>query len=166
MVARLMGDAILAFFGAPLAHEDDPERAILAALDILAGLQPFGERVRRETGLDFNVRVGINTGPVVVGDIGSQVRMEYTAMGDAVNLAARMQAAADPGTVQIAESTYRLVAPLFDCQSLGEILVKGKSEPVPAYRVLGRKAQPGRLRGVPGLYSPLIGREGDGCPGL
>jgi hypothetical protein len=72
--------------------------------------------------------------------------MEYTAMGDAVNLAARMQAAADPGTVQIAESTYRLVAPLFDCQSLGEILVKGKSEPVPAYRVLGRKAQPCRRR--------------------
>ena len=157
-VARLMGDAILAFFGAPIAHEDDPQRAVLAALDILEGIRPFRYQIEREYGLDFNVRVGINTGPVVVGDVGSELAGEYTAMGDAVNIAARMEQTAQPGTVQVAGNTYRLVEPLFDFEPLGGIAVKSKGEPVPAYRVLGRKAEPGRLRGIEGLSAPLIGR--------
>jgi predicted ATPase/class 3 adenylate cyclase len=158
-VARLMGDAILAFFGAPDAHEDDPQRAVLAGLEILRELGPYCEQVRRRHGLEFNVRVGINTGPVVVGDIGSTQAMEYTAMGDAVNVAAYMEQTAQPGTVQVAEATQRLVAPLFEFQDLGEIQVKGKREPVRAYRAIARKAEPGRLRGIQGLSSPLIGRE-------
>ena len=85
-LARLMGDAILAFFGAPIAHEDDPQRAILAGLDIVEGIKPFSNRIGRDYNIDFNVRVGINTGPVVVGEIGSDMAVEYTAMGDAVNL--------------------------------------------------------------------------------
>ncbi len=157
-VARLMGDAILAFFGAPIAHEDDPQRAILAGLEIVAGVQGFREEIRRQFGLDFNVRVGINTGLVVVGAVGSDLRMEYTAMGDAINLAARMEQTAQPGTVQIAHDTYKLVAPAFDCEDLGGIEVKGKAEPVRAYRVIGRKAMPGQLRGIAGLSSPLVGR--------
>ena len=158
-VARLMGDAILAFFGAPVAHEDDPQRAILAGLDIVEGIGPFREQIKREYGLDFNVRVGINTGPVVAGDVGSAQGGEYTAMGDAVNLAARMEQTAQPGTVQVAGDTYKLVAPLFDFEPLGEIEVKGASDAVPAYRAIGPKAQPGRLRGIEGLNAPLIGRQ-------
>ena len=158
-VARLMGDAVLAFFGAPVAHEDDPQRAILAALDIVDGIRPFREQINREYGLDFNVRVGINTGPVVVGDIGSTAATEYTAMGDAVNVAARMEQMAEPGTIQVSEETYRLVAPLFECEGLGETEVRGKSRPVPAYRVLGVRAQPGRLRGIEGVNARLIGRD-------
>ena len=158
-VARLMGDAILAFFGAPNAHEDDPQRAVLAGLEILRGLQPFCEKIRQQHGLDFNVRVGINTGPVVVGDIGSNLAMEYTAMGDAVNVAAYMEQSAQPGTVQVAEATHRLVAPLFDFEDLGPIQIKGKRDPIRAYRALTPKAEPGRLRGIEGLSSPLIGRE-------
>jgi class 3 adenylate cyclase len=157
-VARLMGDGILAFFGAPLAHEDDPQRAVLAGLDILNGIGAFAKKIRQDYGLDFNVRIGISTGPVVVGEIGSDVAMEYTAMGDAVNLAARMEQTAQPGSIQVAESTFRLVAPMFDFEILSGIQVKGKSEPVRAYRILGRKANPGRLRGIAGLESPLIGR--------
>ena len=157
-VARLMGDAILAFFGAPIAHEDDPVRAVLAALDIIAGIQPFSDQIRREYGMDFAVRVGINTGPVVVGEVGSDLAGEYTAMGDAVNLAARMEQAAEPGTILLAEDTYRLVQPLFEFEPLGSIEARGKSEPVMAYRVLGRKHHPGRLRGIEGLASPLVGR--------
>ncbi len=157
-LARMMGDAILAFFGAPLAHEDDPKRAILAGLDILREIGPFCDEVRSQYGLEFNVRVGINTGPVVVGDIGSDLAMEYTAMGDTVNLASRMEQTAEPGTLQIAEATYRLVAPLFEVEPLGEIEVKGKRQPVTAYRVVAPKTQPGRLRGIEGLTSPLIGR--------
>ncbi len=160
-LARLMGDAILAFFGAPLAHEDDPERAVRAGLDIIDGVQPFREQVQRRYGLDFNVRIGINTGTVVVGEIGSDLAVEYTAMGDAVNLAARMEQTARPGTVQVSENTHRFVAPLFEFESLGEVAVKGKAAPVQSYCVLHPKEQPGRLRGIAGLSSPVIGREGE-----
>jgi class 3 adenylate cyclase len=103
MVARLMGDAILAFFGAPKAHEDDPQRAVLAGLDIISRTDDFNRKFEQITGLKFEVRVGINTGLVVVGNIGSDLRAEYTAMGDAVNLAARMEQTAQPGSVQISE---------------------------------------------------------------
>jgi class 3 adenylate cyclase/tetratricopeptide (TPR) repeat protein len=158
-IARLMGDAILAFFGAPIAHEDDPQRTILAGLGIVENIKPYREKIKRERGLDFDVRVGINTGLVVVGEVGSDLRVEYTVMGDAVNLAARMEQTAQPGTVQISEHTHKLIEPLFDLESLGGIEVKGKREPVFAYRPLRLKAQPGRLRGIEGLNSPLIGRD-------
>ncbi len=159
MVARLMGDAVLAFFGAPQAHEDDPQRAILAGLGIVNGMRPFIHQFEQDYGLAFNVRVGINTGPVVVGEMGMGQMGEYTAMGDAINLAARMEQTAAPGTVQISDDTYRHVAPLFDVWDLGGIPVKGKDEPVHAYRVLGLEMQPGRLRGLEGIHAPLVGRD-------
>ncbi|MCI0633625.1 MAG: AAA family ATPase [Actinobacteria bacterium] len=158
-VARLMGDAILAFFGAPTAHEDDPQRAVMAGLEIVSGIGPLRERLARERGLDLNVRVGINTGSVVVGQVGSSLRQEYTAMGDAVNVAARMEQTAEPGTVQIAEDTYRLVADLFDVQALGAIELKGKREPVSAYRVRGRLDAPWKVRAARSLEATLVGRE-------
>ncbi len=158
-VARLMGDGILAFFGAPIAHEDDPERAVLAGLDIVAGIEPYRQGIRERWGIELSVRVGINTGLVVVGAVGSDMRMEYTAMGDAINLAARMEQTATPGSVQITGDTYRLVSPLFEFESLGGIEVKGKGEPVPAYRVLRRKSRPGRLRGIEGLEADMVGRS-------
>ncbi len=160
-VARLMGDALLAFFGAPLAHEDDPERAVRAGLAIVEAMRPYGQIVRRDWGLDFDVRVGINTGLVVVGAVGSDLRMEYTALGDAINLAARMEQTAQPGTVQIAQATYKLVSPIFECDDLGEIEVKGKEAPVRAYRVLRPRALRGRQRGLEGLESPLVGRDAE-----
>ncbi len=158
-VARLMGDGILAFFGAPLAHEDDPQRAVLAGLDIVTGMAPYRERIKQEWGIDINVRVGINTGLVVVGSVGSDLRMEYTALGDAINLASRMEQTAAPGTVQIAYDTYKLVKPVFEYEELGGIEVKGKEEPVLAYRVLGRKVAGGRVRGIEGLHAELVGRD-------
>jgi class 3 adenylate cyclase len=157
-LARLMGDAIFAFFGAPIAHEDDPQRAVMAGLDIIDGIQAYRERLRSDRHLDLNVRVGINTGPVLVGQVGSDLRMEYTAMGDAVNVAARMEQTAEPGTVQITGDTHRLVASLFDVESRGAIEVKGKSEPVPAHVVLGRKGLPRGLRVGGREPRPLVGR--------
>ncbi len=159
MVARLMGDGILAFFGAPIAHEDDPTRAVLAGLEIVAGLAPYRDQTRAQWSLEINVRVGINTGLVVVGAVGSDLRMEYTAMGDAINMAARMEQTAAPGTVQITHDTYKLVAPLFDFEELGGITVKGKEDPVPAYRVLGRKTIASRTRGIEGLEAEMVGRN-------
>ena len=164
-VARLMGDGFLAFFGAPITHEDDPQRAILAGLDIVIGIRPFRQQLKREYGFDFNVRVGINTGPVVVGEIGSDLALEYTAMGDAINLASRMESTAAPGTVQITENTYRLVAPLFDVWEIDDLEVKGKDKPVRAYRVLGKLPQPGRVRGLQGIDTPMVGRT-DECERL
>lgn len=158
-VARLQGDGLLAFFGAPIAHEDDPQRAVLAGLDIVDATRVYGEGIRERWGIEFNVRVGINTGLVVVGAVGSDLRMEYTAMGDAINLAARMEQSAQPGTLQIAEPTHKLVAPLFDFEAVGALEFKGREAPLAAFRVLGRKAEPGSLRGIAGLNAPLIGRK-------
>ena len=159
LVPRLMGDAILAFFGAPITHEDDPQRAVLAALEIQQSIKSYTDEIRRKHGLEFGLRVGINTGLVVVGEIGSDLRMEYTAIGDAINLAARMEQTARVGTIQISEDTYKLVAPFFEVESLGDVEVKGKAAPVKTFRVLGVKSRPGQLRGLEGLSSPLVGRE-------
>jgi class 3 adenylate cyclase len=161
LVARLMGDAILAFFGAPIAHEDDPQRALLAGLEIQQSIKPYQEEMRERYGVSFALRVGINTGLVVVGAVGSDLRMEYTAIGDAINLAARMEQTAAPGSVQLSEETYKLVAPFLEFEALGGIEIKGKSVPVNAYRVLSVKETPGQLRGLEGLSSPLVGREAE-----
>src|SRR5688500_14513581 len=125
-IAQLQGDAMLAFFGAPIAHEDDPERAILAALDMIAATDEFAAQLKATQGIDFRIRAGINSGPVMVGNVGSDLRFEYTALGDAMNVAARMQTAAQPGTIIITEMTRRLTGDTFDLDDLGDIEVKGK----------------------------------------
>jgi predicted ATPase/class 3 adenylate cyclase len=157
-LARLMGDAILAFFGAPIAHEDDPQRAVLAGLEILEAVKPYAEEIKQKWGFDLAVRVGINTGLVVVGEVGSDLRVEYSALGDAINVAARMEQTAAPNTLQITGETQRLIAPFFDFTDLGGVDVKGKEEPVQSYRVNHALAEVGQLRGIEGLDSPLIGR--------
>ena len=159
-LARLMGDAILAFFGAPIAHEDDPERACRAGLEITAAAERYGEHLQKARGITgFNVRVGIHTGLVIVGEVGTDLRVEYTAVGDAINLAARMESAAQPGTVLITQSTCKLVAPLFETAALAPMQVHGRTRPVQAYRVLAARPAAPKVRGIAGLGSPLVGRE-------
>jgi class 3 adenylate cyclase/tetratricopeptide (TPR) repeat protein len=158
-LARLMGDAIFAFFGAPIAHEDDPQRALSAGLDIVERVRAYRDKVLADHGLDLNVRVGINTGPVIVGEVGSDLRLEYTAMGDAVNVAARMEQTAEPGTVQITDETRRLIHGFFHVEPRGAVEVKGKAEPIEAFRVVGRKARAGGARPVADAGAPLVGRE-------
>ncbi len=160
-VARLLGDAIIAFFGAPVAHEDDAERAVRAGLDLQEAAREYARAVRREYGVDFDVRVGINTGLAVLAAMGSEIRTEYTAMGDTTNIAARMQASAFPGTVLISASTYNLVKGLFEFEPRGATMVKGKSTPIETYEVLSPRAVPGKMRGLEGLTSPLVGRAAE-----
>ena len=163
-VARLMGDAILAFFGAPIAHEDDPERAIHAALEIVSSARDYAELLERERGISgFNVRVGINTGLVVVGEVGSDLRVEYTAIGDAINLAARMEQNAPAGAILITHETYRHVRGVFDVQPQEPLLVKGKTEPVQTYLVQRAKPRAFRvgMRGVEGVETHMVGREAE-----
>ncbi len=159
IVARLMGDAILAFFGAPVAHEDDPERAVRAGLDIIKRFNSFSKEIQQQWQVEIDVRVGINTGLVLVGQVGSDLQMEYTALGDAINLASRMEQLAEPGTVQIAEETYKAIRQIFEVEDLGEVEVKGKNEPVRAYRAIVERTERIARRGLPGRSAPLIGRD-------
>jgi class 3 adenylate cyclase/tetratricopeptide (TPR) repeat protein/ABC-type iron transport system FetAB ATPase subunit len=160
-VARLLGDAVLAFFGAPVAHEDDAERAVRAGLNIQAKAKEYAKEIKRNYGVDFEMRVGINTGLAVLAAVGDEIKTEYTAMGDTTNLAARMQSAAKPSTVLISADTYHLVKNLFDLDPRGALKVKGKSALIETYEVLAPKTLPGRVRGLEGVSSPLVGRDAD-----
>lgn len=160
-VARLMGDGLLAFFGAPVAHEDDPERAVRCGLEMVRAIEALGNDKRLPVAGGLKVRIGINTGPVVVGVVGTDTAHEYTAMGDTVNVAARMQAAARPGSVLVTSATHRFVAPLVDVVDVGALELKGKSDAVHAYEISGLKAGAVRTRGIVGVRSPIVGRDGE-----
>ncbi|MGA9161980.1 MAG: ABC transporter substrate-binding protein [Actinomycetota bacterium] len=159
-VKDLAGDGVLALFGAPTAHEDDPERAVRAALQVVEEISAYAIEVDRAFGhAGFGVRVGVDTGPVVVGSLGAGSRVEYAALGDAVNTAARLQAAAEPGTVLVGEETHRRVAPVFAWSDPRTLELKGKAGPVTAYRVEGVLAAPGYARELEAVQVRLVGRE-------
>ena len=158
-IARLMGDGVLAFFGAPVAHEDDPERAVRCGLDMVREIDELGLGQQALTGVALQVRVGVNTGPVVVGVVGTEKASEYTAMGDTVNVAARMQGAARPGSVLVTSATFGFVSPLVEAVDVGQLELKGKTDAVHAYEVTGLKADPARTRGIAGVRSPMVGRD-------
>lgn len=159
-VNQFRGDGILAFFGVSQTHEDDPERAVLAGLAMQEAVAVFAAEFAASTGLALRLRVGINTGEVIVTSVGEGQRYSVeTAMGRTIALAARMESAADAGTVLVAEATYRLIRSQFEWLSLGAINVKGIHHPVEVYRPLAHRPQARRQHGLPGLASPLIGRE-------
>ena len=160
-VARLMGDGVLAFFGAPVAHEDDPERAVRCGLDMVQEIDELCATQLAAGASGLRVRVGVNTGPVVVGVVGTDKASEYTAMGDTVNVAARMQASARPGSVLVTAATHRFVAALVDAVDVGLLELKGKTDAVHAYEITGLKRGAVHTRGLAGLRSPLIGRDGE-----
>ncbi|GLQ53866.1 adenylate/guanylate cyclase domain-containing protein [Devosia nitrariae] len=160
-VSRLMGDAVLALFGAPLAHEDDAERAVRAALEIQQAADEYARTVKQRYGVDFRMRIGIHSGTAVLAFVGDAIRTEYTAMGDAANIAARLQSAAEPGTVLISAETHKLVSSQFEFRPRGSIEMKGKQAPVVCFEVVGVSAAPGKMRGLEGLASPLVGRESE-----
>jgi class 3 adenylate cyclase len=158
-IARLLGDSVLAFFGAPVTHEDDPLRAVNAALEALQDSQQYIQQIQTRYNLPFNLRACLHSGEIEIGPLRENLALEYTSSGDTVNLVSRLKFAAGPGTVVISEDTYRFISPLFNCLDLGQIEVKGERDQVSIYQVLGRKLQPGSLRGLAGLESPLVGRD-------
>ena len=157
VVDKFIGDEIMALFGAPLAHEDDPARALRAALEIMRTLEEFNA----QHGTNLGMHAGINTGLVVAGGIGSQGRQQYSVMGDTVNLAARLESASERGEIFVGPDTYTYAAPLFEFEALEPIRVKGKAEPVQVYKLLNVQSQPGRVRGLAGLESPMVGRDAE-----
>ncbi len=136
-VNQYAGDGVMALFGAPIAHEDHAQRACFAALQLRDALQEYARELKRERGLQFSTRIGINSGEVVVGRIGDDLRMDYTAQGHTVGLAARMEALASPDTIYLTRATAELCTGYFDLDDLGEFNVKGASEPVRVYQLKG-----------------------------
>ncbi|PYN72977.1 MAG: guanylate cyclase, partial [Candidatus Rokuibacteriota bacterium] len=158
-VNQFLGDGVMALFGAPIAHEDHAQRALGAALSIQANLKPLAEDIERVHGIEFRMRMGINTGPVVVGAIGRDLRMDYTAVGDTTNLAARLLAIAKPGQIVASRRTQHLRDRLFGFEDLGDFQVKGKAEPVRAYAVTGELGSRARLEVSPDRsLTQLVGR--------
>ncbi len=154
-VARLMGDGMLAFFGAPMAYEDDPERAGLAALQMVDSVRAYGG----ELGEELHLRVGINTGRAVLGEMGDETMSEYTAMGKPVVMAERLQSKADPDEILVGDTTARLTWHRFELQPIKAFAAKGFDEPVEASILRAELAQPKPQKGIAGLYSPLVGRS-------
>jgi class 3 adenylate cyclase/tetratricopeptide (TPR) repeat protein len=153
-INQFLGDGFMALFGAPIAHEDHARRAVLAALGLIGRLRDHPAEA------DIKVRIGINTGWVVVGGIGDQLRKDYTAIGDTTNLAARLQQAAEPGTILVSESTMRFVQGSVQAESVGPLLLKGKEEPVPAFLVSGIGALHSEQAVMSGtVLSSFVGRQ-------
>ena len=160
-VNQFTGDGVMALFGAPLALEDAPRRAVSAALAVQRALGPLDAEVRGRFGREFRMRMGIHSGPVVVGKIGDDLRMDYTAVGDTTNLAARLQQAARPGQVLVSEATWNLVQGFFEGRDLGALRVRGKSEPVRAFEIEVELAGRSRIEAAAAAagLTPLVGRE-------
>jgi class 3 adenylate cyclase/tetratricopeptide (TPR) repeat protein len=160
-INQYTGDGVMALFGAPIAHEDSARRAVHAALGIQRAMRDLSREMETHQGPAIRMRIGLNTGPVVVGRIGDDLRMDYTAVGDTTNVAARLQQAAGPGTVLISESTLRAIGGFFETLDLGEQAVKGRA-PVRAHEVLRSRGRRSRLdAAIERGLTPLVGRARD-----
>jgi len=159
-VNQVLGDGIMALFGAPIAHEDHALRACYAALAMQAAMQPITEEVRRSRGLELRMRVGLNSGEVVVRAIGNDLHMDYSAVGETTHLAARMEQLATPGSIRLTTSTLRLVEGLVRVNTLGPVPVKGLLDPVDVFELVGastlrRRFQAAAARGL----TRFVGRQ-------
>jgi class 3 adenylate cyclase/tetratricopeptide (TPR) repeat protein len=161
-VNQIAGDGIMALFGAPLAHEDHAVRACYAALDMQAAIRIYAEKVRRTHGIEVQIRVGLSSGEVVVGTIGSNLRMNYNAVGQTAHLAARMEQLATPGTVRLTVDTLRLAEGYIEVRSLGLVPVKGLEQPIDIYEVIGARHPGARFNtaAARGL-TRFVGRENE-----
>src|SRR5262249_47674724 len=161
-IAQLLGDGLLVYFGYPQAHEDDAQRAVRTGLGILAVMEDLNARLQQDKGIQLALRLGMHTGLVVVGEMGSQGRQEHLALGEVPNVCARIEALAQLNTIAVSEATYRLIQGYFECQDLGAQTLRGVTEPVTVYRVLQESGATSRLdvaqsRGL----TPLVGRESE-----
>ena len=162
-VDKFIGDCVMALFGAPVAYENEPERAVRAALDMQREIEeldlPIAARVATEIGYRALLRIGISTGPVVTGVFSGGGARNYTAVGDAVNVASRIQGLCDPGSILVDSVTQRHTRHLFEFGDEHRVRVKNRVEPVHTYYVLGIRTERGKARGLEGRRAPLIGRD-------
>jgi hypothetical protein len=160
-VAQSLGDGIFALFGAPIAHEDHAQRALYAALRMQDEMRRYSDKLRLEKGVPLQMRVGINSGEVVVRSIRTDdLHTDYVPVGHSTNIAARMENLATPGSIVISDNTHRLIDGYFDCQPLGAATVKGVSEPLPIYEVRGVGPVQTRLQiSAKRGFSQFVGRQ-------
>lgn len=160
VVNQLAGDGLMALFGAPIAHEDEAERAVRAAIGIRESVAGLAPRRAAGPGEVLEVRIGIHTGIVVVGTVGNDLKMDYTAIGDTTNLAARLQSLAAPGAILVSEATARLVEGRFALEPVGPFRVRGRSEPVAAFEVRGALEATSAMAAAEARgLTPLVGRR-------
>ncbi|MCX5748626.1 MAG: AAA family ATPase [Candidatus Saganbacteria bacterium] len=148
-INRFIGDCVLAFFGAPLTHEDDPYRAVMSGLDMISAVSNIG----------LNIKVGINTGMMYFGPIGTQEHSEISAYGEDINLAKRLQESAQPGQVIVGERTHRYTRKAFEFEQLPPLELKGIKKPISAYIAIKQLSKPEKIRGIEGLRAEMIGRD-------
>jgi class 3 adenylate cyclase len=159
-VNQVLGDGIMALFGAPIAHEDHALRACYAALAMQAAMRAYTEEVRRTRGLELRMRVGLNSGEVVVRAIGNDLHMDYSAVGETTHLAARMEQLATPGSIRLTAATLHLVEGLVQVTALGPVPVKGLEEPVEVFELVGASAPRRRLQAAAARgLTPFVGRQ-------
>jgi adenylate cyclase len=160
LVEKFVGDAVVAVFGAPVAHEDDPERALDTALDMLARSAALSDEWAARLGQRVTLHIAIHTGPVVAGSLGEAAGAAYEVTGDTVNTASRLLGAAAAGTIVISDATHALTRHRFACEPAGEVALRGKAEPIVVHRLVGALARPRSARGLAahGLATPMVGR--------
>jgi class 3 adenylate cyclase len=159
-IAQYLGDGLLVYFGYPLAHEDDAQRAVRSGLGMVEAMAQLNARLAEEQGVHLDVRLGIHTGQVVVGEIGGGARHEQLALGETPNVAARLQGLAAPNTLVTSAATLPLLGGFFACQSLGSHLLKGVPQPIAVYQVLYESMARSRLEAAGSTnLTPLVGRE-------
>ena len=159
MVNQIIGDCVMAIFGAPVALEDDAERALRAALAMRERLEAFNQRWIGKLKEPLALHIGINSGTVIAGNVGTDVRMSYSVMGDTVNIASRLEGVATRGQILVTQSTYRLTHGIFEFRPLEPIRVQGKKDSLAVFELLEPKIRRDTMRGLEGLISPLVGRE-------
>ncbi len=160
-INQFTGDGVMALFGAPLALEDHAQNGCRAALAIQKALKEYSKELEIKFGLPLMMRIGLNSGPVIVGSIGDNLRMDYTAIGDTTNLAARMENMAKPGTVVVSQNLYHAIQHQFECKPLGKATIKGKNKPIEIYQLIKDKAQRPRLGLERQIYSEMVGRDSE-----
>ncbi|MBU2643880.1 AAA family ATPase [bacterium] len=159
-ITQFLGDGLMALFGAPLAHEDHARRACLAGLAVQKDMVGYGETVKQQYGIDFKMRIGLNSGTVIVGSVGDDLRMDYTAVGDTVNLASRMETAARHGTVLISRNVHNLVKAYFEFKNRGELELKGKQEAQEAYELIAPSEVDTRIKASASKgFTRFVGRK-------
>jgi predicted ATPase/class 3 adenylate cyclase len=158
-IDKYSGNGMMALFGLPLNHENDPERAVRAALEMQYSMSQLRNHLVDRYHRDFQIQIGINTGAVIAGYMSDQQHLEYTVIGDTVHLASQLQRSANPGSILVSFSTYQRSRPIFDYQSMPLLQLEGNSGPTRVYQPLGIRLTPGQVRGLPGLQVPMIGRR-------
>ena len=161
MVDKFTGDGLMAVFGAPIAHENDSELAVRAALDMQKAAVEFESITRAQLGAPLQIRIGLNSGLAVSGILGTQQQAAYTVIGETVNLAARLQAAARPGGILVSARVYQQTRPFFNFQTAGSLQIKGLDQPIMVYEAIGDRSEPLPTRGIAGVSSIFLGHDAE-----